>query len=66
MMVNSKSKSKAHEIRRKSTSMALGKGVGIGTILRSTDWLGSSVLAKHYLREQRELEGGFGRAVLSL
>ena len=46
--------------------MALWKGLGIGNILRSTDRLGSSVFAKHLLKEQRELEGEFGRTVLSL
>lgn len=55
----------AHTTRSISTTVALLKGVGLENILKAADWSGSSTFANHYLKEYRERESLFGRAVLS-
>lgn len=59
-----KKDAKAHSTRSASTSAALFRGVSIANILRAADWSSESTFAHHYLKEHRELEAQFGRAVL--
>jgi hypothetical protein len=54
----------AHSTRSASTSVALLRGVSLANILKAADWSSGCVFAKHYLKETRDREGEFARAVL--